>query len=411
MTATATLEFFARSVREHLFVPGPNEQRRVGAEIELLPFLADSGLPCPLEPARDDDRCTLSLIRQHGDRLRWEERRSSKGAPYFVLPNGSMLTFEPGGQLELCTLPQASISRLLREVRATITDLKQAAIDAGIELASIGIDPRNDVGCLPLQLNSPRYLRMTRYFESIGPSGVRMMRQTAATQVSLDPGRDPARRWRLLLDLTPYLTAMFANSPRYAGESTGYRSYRARCWRLLDPSRTGIPDQELSACEAYARFALNAGDMSRTTADGGYRSFGEWVSDGQWTESEWTDHLTTLFPEVRPRGYLELRSMDALAAEMLAAPLILVAGLIYNEKAAEEARRVLAVADEEMLNRAAECGLRDEEIARVATELVALGIGGAEALGDDVVDSADLECAEAFFRTWTLARRSPADGR
>jgi hypothetical protein len=103
--------------------------------------------------------------------------------------------------------------------------------------------------------------------------------------------------------------------------------------------------------------------------------------------------------------------MDALGAEMLAAPLILVAGLIYNEKAAEEARRVLAVADEEMLNRAAECGLHDEEIARVATELVSLGIGGAQALGDDVVDSADLECAEAFFRTWTLARRSPADER
>ena len=409
MTATGATEFCARWVREHLFVPGPNELRRVGAEIEMLPFLADSGLPCPLEPAHDDDRCTLSLIRQHGDRSSWVERRSSKGAPYFVLPNGSMLTFEPGGQLELCTRPQASISRLLREVRATITDLKQAAIDAGIELASIGIDPRNDVRSVPLQLHSPRYERMTRYFESIGPSGVRMMRQTAATQMSLDPGCDPPCRWRLLLDLTPYLTAMFANSPRYAGESTGYQSFRARCWRLLDRSRTGIPDAELPACEAYARFALDAGDMSRTTADDSYRSFGEWMSDGQWTASEWSDHLTTLFPEVRPRGYLELRSIDALRPEMLAAPLILVAGLIYNEESTQDARRLLAAADEEMLNRAAECGLRDEEIARVATELVPLGIRGAKALGDDAVDGADLECAEEFYRTWTLARRSPAD--
>jgi glutamate--cysteine ligase len=337
------------------------------------------------------------------------EQRSSKGAPYFALPNGWTLTFEPGGQLELCTLPRVSISCLLQEVQATIIGLQQAAVDAGIELASVGIDPRNDVRSVPLQLHSPRYKRMTRYFDSIGPSGVRMMRQTAATQVSLDPGRDPAWRWQLLSDLTPYLTAMFGNSPSYAGERTGYQSFRARCWRLLDPSRTGVPHAELSACEAYTRFALDAGDMSRTGADGTYRSFGEWASDGQWTEPEWNEHLTTLFPEVRPRGHLEVRSIDALGLEMLGAPLILLAGLIYDEQTAEETRRLLPSADENMLNRAAQCGLRDEEIARVAAELALLGIRGAQALGEEVVSGADLENAEEFFRAWTLARRSPGD--
>jgi glutamate--cysteine ligase len=409
MTATAALDFFARSVRERLFVPRPKEMQRVGAEIEMLPFFADSGLPCPLEATRNDERCTLALIRAHGARLEWEERRSSKGAPYFALPNGWTLTFEPGGQLELCTLPRASISCLLHEVRTTIIGLKQAAVDAGIELASVGIDPRNDIRCVPLQLHSPRYERMTRYFESIGPSGARMMRQTAATQVSLDPGRDPAWRWRLLSDLTPYLTAMFANSPSYAGERTDYQSFRARCWRLLDPSRTGVPHPQLSACEAYTRFALDAGDMSRTGADGTYRSFGEWASDGQWTEPQWNDHLTTLFPEVRPRGHLEVRSIDALEPEMLGAPLILLAGLIYDEQTAEEARRLLPSADEEILNRAAQCGLHDETIGRIAADLALLGIRGAQALGEDVVTGSDLESAEEFFRAWTLARRAPAD--
>lgn len=409
MTVTAALDFFARSVRERLFVPRPKEMQRVGAEIEMLPFFAESGLPCPLESTRDDERCTLALIRAHAARLEWVERRSSKGAPYFALPNGLTLTFEPGGQLELCTLPRASISCLLREVQATIIGLKQAAVDAGIELASVGIDPRNDVRSVPLQLHSPRYERMTRYFESIGPSGVRMMRQTAATQVSLDPGRDPAWRWRLLSDLTPYLTAMFANSPSYAGERTDYQSFRARCWRLLDPSRTGVPHAELSACKAYTRFALDARDMSRAAADGTYRSFGEWASDGQWTDQEWNDHLTTLFPEVRPRGHLEVRSIDALEPEMLGAPLILLAGLIYDEQTAEETRRLLASADEEMLNRAAQCGLRDEEIARVAAELALLGIRGAQALGEEIVSGADLESAEEFFHAWTLARRAPSD--
>ena len=410
MTATAAVQdFFARSIRDQLFVPRPTDLQRVGVEIEMLPFFADSGLPCPLDATPDEKRSTLVLLRAYGTRFDWEERRSSKGAPYFALPNGWTVTFEPGGQLELCTLPRASISRLLREVQATIIDLKRAAVEAGIDLASVGIDPRNDIRRVPLQLHSPRYERMTRYFDAIGPSGVRMMRQTAASQVSLDPGSDPERRWRLLADLTPYLTAMFANSSRYAGEETGYRSFRARCWRSLDPSRTGVPYPELPACEAYTRFALDAGDMSRTAPDGSYRSFGEWAADGQWTAPQWDDHLTTLFPEVRPRGYLEVRSIDALGTEMLGAAVILLAGLTYDEQTAEEAKGLLPPADEEMLNRAARCGLRDEEIAGVAAELARLGMRGARALGNDVVSGADLECAEEFFRTWTLERRSPAD--
>ena len=409
MTAPDAADYFARFVRERLFVSGANDVRRIGAEIELLPFFADSGLPCPLEAVGDDDRCLLSLLRAHGSRSKWEERRSSKGAPYFALPHGSTLTFEPGGQLELCTVPQVSISHLVRDIQVTICGLRDAAVDAGIELASVGIDPQNDISAVPLQLHSPRYERMTRYFESIGPSGVRMMRQTAATQVSLDPGSDPEGRWRLLLDLTPYLTAMFANSPSYGGEETGYRSFRARCWRLLDPSRTGIPSAETSASESYARFALDAGDMSRTTADGCYRPFGEWMAVGQWSAAEWSHHLTTLFPEVRPRGHLEVRSMDALPPDMVAAPLLLLAGLVYDDDTALEARRLLPAAGEDMLNRAAECGLRDPEIARVATELASLGMRGVRALGEDVVSGADLECAEEFFQTWTRERRSPAD--
>jgi glutamate--cysteine ligase len=409
MTATAALDFFARSVRERLFVPQKNEQQRIGVEIEMLPMLMGSGLPCPLEPTNKDPRCTLSLVRAHGARRAWREMRSAKGAPYFGLPNGWTLTFEPGGQLEFCSSPCSSVSALVREVQVIVRELRLSAVDHGVDLLSVGIDPRNDIHAIPLQLHSPRYERMTRYFDRIGPSGVRMMRQTAATQVSLDPGRDPARRWRLLADLTPYLTAMFANSPRYAGRVTGHRSYRARCWRLLDRSRTGVPHANLPACEAYTRFALDAGDMSRTAVDGSYRSFGEWAADGQWSEAEWHDHLTTLFPEVRPRGYLEVRSIDALAPEIVAAPLVLLAGIVYDRASAEEAERLVPAANEKMLNTAAECGLRDERLAATAADLAQLGLSGARALGEEVVGSAELEEAHQFFDDWTLRRRSPAD--
>jgi glutamate--cysteine ligase len=409
MTATAALDFFARSVRERLFVPRGDESRRIGAEIEMLPMLMGSGLPCPLEAVKHDPRCTLSLVRAHGESRGWREMRSAKGAPYFALPNGWTLTFEPGGQLEFCTLPSSSVSALVREVQVVVRELRLAALESEIELLSVGIDPRNDIHAIPPQLHSPRYERMTRYFDRIGPSGVRMMRQTAATQVSLDPGLDPARRWRLLADLTPYLTAMFANSPRYAGRATGHRSYRARCWRLLDPSRTGVPQANLPACEAYTRFALDAGDMSRTVLDGSYRSFGEWAADGQWSEAGWEDHLTTLFPEVRPRGHLEVRSIDALGPEMVGAPLVLLAGIVYDRASAEEAERLVPAADEEMLNRAGECGLRDERVATIAADLAELGLRGARELGEYVVGGAELDEAQQFFTDWTLRRRSPAD--
>jgi glutamate--cysteine ligase len=411
MTATAALDFFARSVRERLFVPQADEQRRVGAEIEMLPLLSGSGLPCPLEPSAEDERCTLTLVRAHGGALGWQERRSAKGAPYFALPNGSTLTFEPGGQLELCTPPCASISDLLAAARATVTGLRAAASDAGIELVSVGIDPQNDVTAVPLQLSSERYVRMTRYFDSIGPSGVRMMRQTAATQLSVDPGPDPAARWRLLADLTPYLTAIFANSPQYAGHETGYRSFRARCWRLLDPSRTGVPHPELPPYEAYTRFALDAVDMMRCARDGSYRPFGDWAAEGQWSDAEWENHLTTLFPEVRPRGHLEVRSIDALEPETVGVPLVLLAGLVYEPRAAAAARDIAPAADEEMLNRAARCALRDAEVGSVAADLAAIGLAGARALGDDVIGGAEVERTEHFVREWTLHRRSPADSR
>ena len=411
MTTLSSLEYFERSVRERLFAPDARDRRFIGAEIEMLPLLEGSGWPCPLEPTPRESRSTLGFLRPYGASRGWREHRSAKGSPYFALPNGATLTFEPGGQLELCTEPGGSISTLIRETTATLGDLRAAARCAGILLATVGIDPENPIDRVPLQLPSPRYVAMTRYFDTIGPSGVRMMRQTAATQVSVDGGRHPEQRWRLLCDLAPYLTAIFANSPRYAGRETGDRSFRARCWRRLDSSRTGVPYPGCPAVDAYARFALEAVDMTRTDAAGLYRSFGEWASDDDATENQWENHLTTLFPEVRPRGHLELRSLDAVEPELVGAALVLVAGLVYDPDAAHEARELVGAADEEMLNRAAQCGLRDESLRAGCTALVELGLRGARALGARVIAGSELEEATDLFARWTARGRSPADAR
>ena len=411
MTTLSAVEYFERSVRERLFAPDASDRRFIGAEVEMLALYAESGWPCPLEQTGGDRRSTLGFLRGYGRSRGWRERRSAKGSPYFALANGSTLTFEPGGQLELCTVPSGSVSDLIRGTKEVLLDLRAAARGEGIVLASVGIDPENPIDRVPLQLSSPRYLAMTRYFETIGPSGVRMMRQTAATQLSLDPGRRPEERWRLLCDLAPYLTAIFANSPRYEGRETGDRSFRARCWRQLDQSRTGIPYPECPPAEAYTRFALEAVDMTRMDADGGYRTFGEWASDDDATVAQWENHLSTLFPEVRPRGHLELRSIDAVEPELVAAALVLVAGLIYDPMSAGEARELVAAADEEMLNRAAHCGLRDGVLLSRCQTLVEIGLRGARALGAEVIAETELDEAAVLFARLTGQGLSPADAR
>ena len=411
MTTLSSVEYFERSVRERLFVPDARDRRCIGTEVEMLALLEESGWPCPLEPTADERRSTLGFLRGYGASRGWRERRSAKGSPYFALPNGSTLTFEPGGQLELCTVPSAAVSKLIRETTSLLRDLRAAACSEGIILASVGIDPENPIERVPLQLSSPRYVAMTRYFETIGPSGVRMMRQTAATQLSVDAGQQPEERWRLLCDLAPYLTAIFANSPRYAGRETGDQSFRARCWRLLDPSRTGIPHPDCTPVDAYTRFALEAVDMTRTDAAGLYRTFGEWASDDEATEAQWENHLTTLFPEVRPRGHLELRSIDAVEPELVGAALVLVAGLVYDRNSAREARELVGPGDEEMLNRAAHCGLRDDVLLNGGQALVEIGLRGARALGASVIADGELEEASDLFAQWTGQGRSPADGR
>ena len=411
MIAAMTLDWYSATVRERLFRAAA-DTRRIGAEIELLPLLADTGAVCPLrQPLPGDDRSTLVFVRTFGASRGWSELRSPKGAPYFALRSGETLTFEPGGQLELSSPPFDSASELIAHVRDVLEPLHSAAADAGIELASVGIDPWNDVLAAPLQLDSDRYRRMTTYFERRGGNGVRMMRQTAATQISVDTGTDPCARWRLLCDLAPFLTAIFANSSRYAGNETGYRSFRAHCWRTLDPSRTGIPYPDIEAPEAYTRFALEATDMMRTDRDGAYQSFGDWVAAGDASDAQWENHLTTLFPEVRPRGHLEVRSIDALPLYALAAPIVMLAGLTYHEPTAHEARDLLPAADEALLIRAARCGLRDEELDTQAQSLVTLALRGARALGTSYLATRDIDAAEAFFDRFTRRGHSPADER
>jgi glutamate--cysteine ligase len=294
-------------------------------------------------------------------------------------------------------------------LRDVVLPLRAAAASEGIDLLALGIDPLNSVERSPLLIRAKRYERMATYFASLGPAGARMMRQTASIQVNLDFDDEPWLRWRMLNAASPYMTAIFANSPLYGGEQTGFQSVRAAVWRQVDPSRTGIVYDEGRAVEAYLEFALSAPSILLPTLQGEYRSFGEWITLASPTLDEWHEHLSTLFPEVRPRGHLELRSIDAIPPEWYAAPITLLAGMLYDPGALRDADDLLGEPDPSLLDRAARGGVHDPSIASIAADLFQIGLSGCRRLGAEYVHPADLEAAQDFFERYTKRARTPAD--
>ena len=380
---------------------------RLGVEVEFIPVETATGHRCPIE--LEEAVSTLPFLRRYGARLGWRESLTPKGTPCFGLPVGGMLTFEPGGQLEYSSPPCRSAGALLSLLRTVVFPLRAAAAGEGIDLLPVGIDPYNPIDRAPLLIHARRYARMAEYLEQRGPAGARMMRQTAALQVSLDFGDEPWLRWRVLNAAAPYVVAIFANSPVYAGHCTGYQSTRAQVWRMLDPSRTGIVYDERDPVGAYLDFALAAPAILYPTVEGEHRPFADWLTRAQPTEHEWQDHLSTLFPEVRPRGHLELRSADAIAPHWYAAPLVLTAGILYQPGALRATADLLGTPDADLLERAGRSGLHDSAIARTAVDLFEVALQGCQCLGPRYFHPSDLDQARAFFERYTRLGRSPAD--
>ena len=394
-----------QDLRTHAFAIGRAPGRpRIGAEVELIPVSLETGAQVPV--VSQDGLSTLPLLRRFGARHGWREDPSPYGVPQWTLPDGGVISYEPGGQIELSAAASATATELIASLRGTVLPLTDAARDAGIGLLSVGVEPRNPLRGVDLQLPGSRYVRLTNFLRDIGTGGERMMRQTAAMQVSLDFGPEPLFTWRVLNAMAPYVTAIFASSPLYAGGPTGYRSYRARIWRELDGGRTGCFDCADPVAE-YLDFALAApalllGDGTR------WRPFAEWNAEGCAGPDEWRSHLTTLFPEVRPKGFVEVRGADAVAPEWYAAPLVLLAGIVYHLPTLRAAVDLLGPPEPALLHAAGRDGLSDPRIASVARDLADLGMRGAAAL-PGFFSAEDLDEAAEFFERYTHLSRSPAD--
>ncbi len=274
-----------------------------------------------------------------------------------ALPGGSRVTFEPGGQLELSSRALPGAEAACAALAADLAEVRRRL--PWVELVGAGVDP---VRPSRMQLDELRYRCMSRYF-----GDVTMMCSTASVQVCLDIGTEEqaARRWRLAHWLGPVLTASFANSPLREGRRTGWKSTRQAVWSRLDPSRTDAPP-EGDPEETWARYALDAQVMlirGQSWVIGPGMTFREWMRLGSPTLDDFAYHLTTLFPPVRPQGWLELRMIDALPEPFWCVPIAVAAALIdLVPQAAEAAAEPVAGRWVE----AARDGLRDPALAKAA---------------------------------------------
>jgi glutamate--cysteine ligase len=272
------------------------------------------------------------------------------------LPAGGRLTFEPGGQLELSSAPQPGPGAACQAVAADMAVLRRGLDAAGFTLSGLGLDPLRPPRRV---LDTPRYAAMEAYFDARGPEGRTMMSATAAIQVNVDAGADPGATWRLAHRLGPVLAAAFANSPLAGGRRrSGWRSTRLANWFAIDPSRTGPVETletlagEADPGETWAGYALAAGLMLVRLSPEDFRvpprpmTFAGWLKEGsEWgwpTVDDLDYHLTTLFPPVRPRGWLELRVVDALPEPWWRVPVAVAGALLGDSEAAEAAGRAAA---------------------------------------------------------------------
>lgn len=331
-----------------------------------------------------------------------------------ALPNGTTITFEPGGQLELSSSPQPGAGACWRSLGEDLHLVRTALAEAGLVLLPTAVDPYRPPR---RQLKHPRYDAMEAYFHNIGaPDGAVMMNSTAAVQVNLDIGADTtdaSRRWDLLNALGPVMVAAFANSPVHAGRRTGWKSTRQRVWQHLDPQRTSPPTGEGTAAR-WADYALDARLMLRRSDDEDWTvepgtTFRDWVTgrngSARPTEDDLEYHLGTLFPPVRPRGWFEVRYIDAQPPDLWPVPMAVLTALLDDPDAGHESgAHAEPVADS--WEAAAREGLDDPALAKAA---VGCFEAASSALRRNGTEPALVALVEQFAETYVRRGRCPAD--
>nr|WP_295379094.1 glutamate--cysteine ligase [Pseudoxanthomonas sp.] len=333
------IEFLASGAR-------PREDWKIGTEHEKFGFRTDDLRP----PTFDGERGIEALL-QGLTRFGWAPVEEH-GRVIALSRDDASVSLEPAGQLELSGAPLAHLHETCCETATHLQEVRAVAEPMRLGFLGMGFQPkwrRDEMPWMP----KGRYKIMREYMPKVGTLGLDMMTRTSTVQVNLDVGSeaDMVKKFRVSLALQPIATALFADSPFTEGKPNGYQSYRSHIWTDTDPDRTGMLDfvfEDGFGYERYVDYLLDV-PMYFSYRDGIYhdasgQSFRDFlrgdlpVLPGELpTLRDWSDHMTTAFPEVRLKKFLEMRGADGGPWNRLCALPAFWVGLLYDDAALDAA--------------------------------------------------------------------------
>src|SRR5690554_7330242 len=324
----------------------PRGDWRIGTEHEKFGFRTDDLRP----PGFDGERGIEALLKGL-TRFGWEPV-DEHGRVVALYKDGASVTLEPAGQLELSGAPLEDIHQTCREVGSHLREVKAVADELRLGFLGMGFQPkwrREDMPWMP----KGRYRIMRDYMPKVGTLGLDMMTRTCTVQVNLDYGAeaDMVKKFRVSLALQPIATALFADSPFTEGKPNGFLSYRSHIWTDTDPDRTGMLDFVFEDGFGYERWVDYILDVPMYFVQRGERyvdasgqSFRDFLAGrlpalpGELpTLTDWVDHMTTAFPEVRLKTFLEMRGADGGPWNRLCALSTFWVGLLYDDASLDAA--------------------------------------------------------------------------
>ncbi|MEQ1937407.1 glutamate--cysteine ligase [Mesorhizobium sp. CN5-321] len=333
----------------------PREKWRIGTEHEKFPFYVDGNAPVPYGGANG----IRSILEGMQQKLGWDPILDDGRIIGLVEPTGQgAISLEPGGQFELSGAPLETIHQTCREGNAHLAQVREIAEPLGIRFLGLGGSPKWTLSETP-KMPKSRYEIMTRYMPKVGTQGLDMMYRTCTIQVNLDfeSETDMRRKMQVSLKLQPLATALFANSPFTDSRPNGFQSWRGDIWRDTDNQRSGLKEFCFSPEFGFADYVEWALDvpMYFVIRDGRYHdmthmTFRQFMAgaarseipDGLPTLGDWANHLSTLFPDVRLKRFLEMRGADGGPWRRICALPAFWVGLLYDAVALDEAETMTA---------------------------------------------------------------------
>ncbi len=381
----------------------PKNNWRIGTEHEKFAYHLDN-----LRALEYEGENGIKTLLEKLSRFGWQQVTEDGKVIALKMDDGCSITLEPAGQVELSGAAVCDIHQTCKEVGTHLQQVKSVASEMGIGFLGLGYQPKWGLDDLPW-MPKGRYEIMQKYMPTRGELGLDMMQATCTVQVNLDfdSEKTMAEMFRIAMALQPIATALFANSPFKNGKPSGYLSYRSHIWTDTDPDRTGILPfvfEDGFGFERYVDYMLDV-PMYFVYRGGKYldatgQSFRDFL-DGKLpvlmgekpTISDWEDHLTTAFPEVRLKKYLEMRGGDGGPWNRLCAFSALWVGILYDDGARSAAWDLIK-------------DWTAEDVAQLRLEVPKLALNakmGDQSVGDIALDMLDIAHAG-------LAGRKRLDG-